>query len=358
MEPKEAEGTVSATPDSVESTIATHRNPACAAGENLGAQITELCGYIYAANYRLLVMIREFDEGGYAQWLGLYSTAHWLNFKCGIGMNAAREKVRVELAMERQFQAADGCSEGDTSEPALQKPNAESARRADGLAEVAESYHNAKSPQGSSADRCQVVVHVHAEDESADLEDGPHVSADQVPSGQTSRRIASDCSRIKVTEDGTGEPLSVGRKTRSIPRAIRRALRFRDKGCRFPGCTNTRFVDGHHIQHRADGGETSLDNLVQLCRHHHRLVHEGGFGCERDVDGNLVFRSPVVGKLQDQVPLKPVDTSGDPREWSPFTNPNIEIDPDTCISEWRAGENIDWHLAVGHLYQLPFKSAV
>ena len=71
--------------------------------------------------------------------------------------------------------------------------------------------------------------------------------------------------------------LDVGRKTRTVPSAIRRALDHRDRGCRFPGCGN-RFCDAHHIKHWADGGETRLDNLVLLCRRHHRAVHEQGFG--------------------------------------------------------------------------------
>jgi hypothetical protein len=68
-------------------------------GEKLGAEITEVCAYIYAATYRLLVLIREFDEQGYWQLPGLCSCAHWLNFRCGIGMNVAREKVRVAHAL-------------------------------------------------------------------------------------------------------------------------------------------------------------------------------------------------------------------------------------------------------------------
>jgi len=67
--------------------------------EQLGAEITELCSYIYAAEARLLTLIREFDEKEYWAKLGLFSCAHWLNFKCGIGMNAAREKVRVAHAL-------------------------------------------------------------------------------------------------------------------------------------------------------------------------------------------------------------------------------------------------------------------
>jgi len=70
-----------------------------AESEKLGDQITELCSYLYAATYRLLVLIHEFDKQGYWELPGLCSCAHWLNLKCGIGMNAAREKVRVAHAL-------------------------------------------------------------------------------------------------------------------------------------------------------------------------------------------------------------------------------------------------------------------
>lgn len=69
--------------------------------EQLGAEITELCSYVYAAEARLLTLIRQFDENQYWAEQGLCSCAHWLNFKCGIGMNAAREKVRVAHALAK-----------------------------------------------------------------------------------------------------------------------------------------------------------------------------------------------------------------------------------------------------------------
>jgi hypothetical protein len=65
----------------------------------LGREITELCTYLYAATCKLLVLIREFDRDGLWQLEGIHSCAHWLNWKCGIGMNAAREKVRVANAL-------------------------------------------------------------------------------------------------------------------------------------------------------------------------------------------------------------------------------------------------------------------
>jgi hypothetical protein len=87
-----------------------------------------------------------------------------------------------------------------------------------------------------------------------------------------------DASIVRVTER-QGRPLSVGRKTRTIPPVLRRALWVRDRCCRFPGCEN-RFVDAHHIHHWARGGDTAFHNLVLLCRRHHRLVHEGGYSVD------------------------------------------------------------------------------
>ncbi|MCJ7825642.1 MAG: HNH endonuclease, partial [Anaerolineales bacterium] len=178
------------------------------------------------------------------------------------------------------------------------------------------------------ADRYQVVVHVSAE---------------------TSRRIACDCSLIKLTEDQEGEILSIGRKTRAIPPSIRRALRFRDAGCRFPGCTHTHFVDGHHIRHWADGGETSLENLVQLCRHHHRLVHEGGYACERTSDGSIEFCSPAGTELHPHRPLPGVPAGRHLETWTQLDNPDADIDELTCVPLW-AGERMDWDTAVERLF--------
>jgi 5-methylcytosine-specific restriction endonuclease McrA len=79
-----------------------------------------------------------------------------------------------------------------------------------------------------------------------------------------------------MTHDADGRVLEVGARTRTIPPALRRALRHRDGGCRFPGC-GSRFTQGHHIRHWANGGPTTLSNLASLCRRHHRAVHEEGF---------------------------------------------------------------------------------
>ena len=90
-----------------------------------------------------------------------------------------------------------------------------------------------------------------------------------------SRRLACESSLVPLLER-EGSALPVGRKTRAVPPTLRRAVQACDGGCRFPGCEHRRFLDAHHIRHWAHGGETSKENLIMLCRHHHRLVHEGG----------------------------------------------------------------------------------
>jgi hypothetical protein len=90
---------------------------------------------------------------------------------------------------------------------------------------------------------------------------------------------------VPIVENQDGEPLNVGRRQRAVPTALRRALIARDRCCTFPGCTHDKWIDAHHIQHWADGGETKLDNLTMLCTHHHRLVHEGGFTIHTRRDG-------------------------------------------------------------------------
>jgi len=169
-----------------------------------------------------------------------------------------------------------------------------------------------RGPGRTSGDRYQVVCHV----ELADLQDPAVARCNGVVEGRaalppaTVARLACDASIVTFLESG-GEPISVGRKTRTIPPSIARALSSRDRGCRFPDCGSTRFVDAHHVKHWAAGGETSLDNLVQLCRHHHRLVHEAGFGVEL-VAGRPVFRRPDGSTIANAPPLRRSPRDRDP----------------------------------------------
>lgn len=161
-----------------------------------------------------------------------------------------------------------------------------SAQRADALVALAKAYLSDKRPGTSgAADHYQVTVHV---DEEA-LRGGAGRSGLPI---ETVRRIACDSNLIVLVKDRDGDPAGVARKTRNVPPALKRALWARDKGCRFPGCGRTRFVDAHHIKHWADGGENSLENLILLCSRHHVLVHEGGFTIEKDYADRWFFRRP------------------------------------------------------------------
>ncbi len=119
------------------------------------------------------------------------------------------------------------------------------------------------------------------------------------------RRLACDCGITEVVEDASGTPLSIGRKRRTIPGAMKRALLRRDRTCRFPGCNTRVFLEGHHVQHWADGGQTALANLASLCSWHHRHVHEHGFQIAIGAGGELRFTDPR-GREVRNVPAVPV----------------------------------------------------
>ena len=419
-------------------------------------RITELAGHLNAGTYRWLVLIGEFATVAGRGTRGLTkSCAHWLNWKCGLDLGAAREKVRVSHALEslplistamargelsyskvraltRVACAGDGshaafhgaarhgesrreagaalaprarrrraCARGaavpqpqpqlalpagrlgsdhgaadsrggrgvmkaldaalghlplpDVSAETYPAPKPDWAqRRADALEVLAESYLAHGPSALGGGERQQIVVHVDAttlEERSAgrcELEDGPAIAA------ETARRLACDASVVRIVEDEHGTPLDVGRKTRgSIPPRLRRALDARDQGCCFPGCTQTRYVDGHHIRHWAEGGETELTNLVSLCRFHHRQVHEGGIRVERLDDGAWRFSRKVADFVEtfDSVAPGHSRVLGDWRQLvAAHTARGVGIDASTAATRWR-GEAIDYGQAIDVLVQ-------
>ena len=406
-------------------------------------EITTLAGHLNAANARFLALIAELDRrGGWAEW-GVKSCAHWLNWKCGIDLGAAREKVRVARALEALPRMAGLMAEGrlsyakvramtrvadltnqdyllnialhgtashvenvvrgyrralDAEEltreaiqqrdqyllyytqpdgslvirgqmpaeigdvfvraleaaadslPIPENVSAETSfddrhhlrkRRVEALATLAESFLATGPRDLSGADRNQIVVHVDVEtlrDSHAgrcELERGPSVAS------ETARRLACDASVVRILENEKGEPLDVGRRTRTIPPSIRRALNSRDKGCRFPGCSFKRYVDGHHVKHWAQGGETSLANLVTLCRFHHRLVHEGQVVIQTLDDGAFRFLRPDGASFDSPAP-----GTGDWHELIALNGTaDIQVTPRTAITSW-TGESLDLGIAV------------
>jgi len=246
-----------------------------------------------------------------------------------------------EAICEREL-ADRVCAQGGSAEPqATRRVN-----KADALMEVAERSLAGGREVRPAGERHQVVVHADAEALAAEgepagcgIEDGPALCA------ESARRMACDASLLPILHGPKGE-LDVGRKSRVIPPATRRALHQRDEGrCQFPGCENRSWVDAHHIVHWAHGGETRLDNLVLLCGRHHRLVHEGGFALVRKADGSLVFRRPD-GRVVPAVPSPACGSASELRERNRAAR--AEVLPGALRSLGR-GERYDRELAVAGL---------
>ena len=432
-----------------------HAHTDAAEVERLGDEIAELSAHLEAATARLLTLIREFDaRGGWGN--GFRSCAHWLSWRVGLDLGAARERVRVARALEtlpafaqalargelsyakvraltrvatpetaarlltvgrsgtaehverivrgwrrvdhiaatreanRQHQhrslrvrreedgsvvirgrltpeagalllrALDAAQEtlyqrrreagSPVADPAAEPPTY-GQQRADALALLAETALHHELDPGAPGERYQVVVHVDAavlEDPSrpgqSELEEVGHVSA------ETSRRLACDASRVVMRHDLDGQVVEVGARTRTIPPAMRRALLHRDRTCRFPGC-HVRVGQGHHVRHWANGGPTTLSNLVLLCRLHHRAVHEEGYHASRSEDGALHFRRPDGRPLPEVPP--PIAVAIDPAEELRAWNKahGLHLHARTACPRWY-GERLDVGWAIGVLHPL------
>lgn len=168
------------------------------------------------------------------------------------------------------------------------------ARLADALVELA----STRIATDADADRATVVVHVDAEL----LTGGQGVAevdgAGALPA-EVARRLACDARIEVVAHSPDGAPIGIGRTRRQPPPWLRRQLRHRDRGCRFPRCGRTRWCSSHHVWHWTKGGPTDMDNLLLMCGHHHGLLHTGGWRVTGNPDGDVTFIRP------DGRPLRP-----------------------------------------------------
>jgi hypothetical protein len=392
--------------------------------EQLEEEICTLAAHLAAATCRWLLLVAEFDaREGWAEW-GVASCAHWLSWRCGIGLHAAREHTRVArmlggLPLVREAFAAGELSYSKVralTRVASEKTEAqlvELARHATGAqlekvsrqyrrvlranCEQAQSLHERQrlstywdedgmlvvqgrlTPEdgaaltaaleraaesvpeemrelGGPAIRAQalvglaaggqpmteVVVHVDAGTLASDeIEQRSEVADGPALAPETVRRLGCDAAVVTMIERD-GKPLSVGRRTRAIPPALRRALRSRDRGCRFPGCTHTRHLHAHHIRHWARGGPTELGNLVQLCSYHHRLVHEGGYRVLSTRGAGLEFRRPDGCVIAEHCEMR---AASGPGIAGHHRRQGLRIGPDTC-RPLSAGDRLDYDIAV------------
>jgi Domain of unknown function (DUF222)/HNH endonuclease len=171
-------------------------------------------------------------------------------------------------------------------------------RRADALGEICHQWMDGSNRPSVAGERPHLTVTVDLD--TLERRAGRRCAFDDAGRAEPEdvRRIACDASVSRVVTAPPSSPLEVGRRTPVVPAALRRAVVVRDAGCRFPGCDRPPgWCDAHHVVHWADGGATSLDNLVLLCRPHHRLVHRR-FSLAIE-DGRAVFRRPDGTPLGD-----------------------------------------------------------
>ena len=272
--------------------------------------------------------------------------------------NPVQEEKQEALTREDKNVSAETFSEAVESEAANRYQDLLEHTRADALAGIAEHFlatagetPTLRGLKGS--ERCQLMLHVDINtlrqhySKPNPLHEHCHMEGKHWVSPDTARRLSCDASVITVLEDEQGRVLNIGRKARTVPANISRALSLRDSTCRFPGCCESRYVDAHHIQHWADGGETSLDNLVTLCRYHHRQLHAGSYSI-------TVVQSSAGQQLQFATPSgRTIETSHFPQfpdvsaETSRQALVSIapEVDSRTAVTHWR-GENCDYGMAV------------
>jgi len=251
----------------------------------------------------------------------------------------------MEVKVDSNNVSAETFSQGMVREDFL-------ADRASALTHMAESYLNGNNNEESGnslGEKYQVFLHINANAASIDckVNQSDHCSIDnkRFLTQEVAKRLACDASLSTVLEDDRGNILSIGRRSRIIPRAMSHALRIRDGGCRYPGCCQNHYTDAHHIKHWADGGETSMENLVTLCRYHHGLLHKREYHLRRDESGDLVFTNSrnelITCSFYPQFP----------------GNPNADecldrdIDEHTAKSKW-LGERLDINHTLQCMFQL------
>jgi Domain of unknown function (DUF222) len=215
-------------------------------------------------------------------------------------------------------------------------------RLADALVEIAEAYLATRAADASNGDAYQVVVHADpaalagSESGRCHIEDGPAISPAAL------QQITCNAVLRWMSHDDRGNVLNVGRRRREPTPAMRCALRERDRcRCRFPGCSR-RATQAHHIRWWMDGGVTSLDNLVSLCRYHHALIHKHGYDIMVRGPGVFTFLRPDGRPIEDSPPLPtPEGAIADAHD--------AEITPTTIIPPWY-GERLNLDYAISVLF--------
>ncbi|MGQ0804735.1 MAG: DUF222 domain-containing protein [Actinomycetota bacterium] len=235
--------------------------------------------------------------------------------------------------------------------PAVEDPETEradkpvGARRADAFVAIMENALAGDAKERCGGDRYLTVVHIDAETLVADADGRCQVENGPALAPETVRRLACDSGLVTMLDDPDGNPLVVGKKSRTIPPALRRAVQARDECCKFPGCGRP-IAHIHHIEFWAQGGPTVLTNLIGVCKFHHRCVHEGGYTIKLAEDGSPLFHRPD-GQLIDPVPKAATDPDDGGIERRNRDH-GLTITDTTVTTNW-CGDGLDLSLATDNV---------
>ena len=200
-----------------------------------------------------------------------------------------------ELNLRANLPAVEGQIVQEAMESAAERipPNPETGRfdpyptrLADGLVEVCATTGDVSSSP------LQITVNADLEALTTETGGVTELSSGALIPNETARRLCCDAVVQTVITDGS-QIIGIGGNTRTVPGWLRRLVYHRDHSqCRFSGCSNTRWLQVHHIQHWSQGGKTNLDNLILLCGFHHRFVHQHHWHITTDTQGRFQFRRP------------------------------------------------------------------
>jgi len=202
------------------------------------------------------------------------------------GYSFEAERAAEQPAVERREVSFGYTDEGSwrlfaqlpADEGALWEQALTAARRAlVGTAQKDASWADAFMAVVRGERREEATVLVHLDDEGGHLHVGPAVP-------ERLRSYLTCDSRLKVVLEKGGTAVSVGRSSRTVPDRTRLVVEERDRGCRVPGCSRTKWLHVHHIFHWEQGGKTDTPNLLALCSKHRRLHHLGHLGIAGDAD--------------------------------------------------------------------------
>jgi hypothetical protein len=369
--------------------------------ERLEAEVCSLAAQIAAATCRFLLLVAELDRReAWKEW-GCVSMAQWLSWKCALSITAAREHVRVGRALEHlprigaaftagrlsysKVRALTRVATPEREEELLEFATIATASqldrtvrafdrsRADGKTERARLERRRVRALDESDGTVTVEARLTREqfelvwraldaamkevprdrDTPAEARraDALQLVAEAFLSGRSDRVPTEVVLHVDGGDDlspaverstcDTSLRVNGGRRVRTIPRALRRAIEHRDKaGCRFPGCHHTRFLHVHHIVHFARGGTTDDENCLLLCPFHHRLVHEGGWRVLGRANGVVEFVSPNGRRAVE-----------DAERWPGVRfEPYPGLDPAAIVTAY--GERLDLDLAVTALHTM------